>query len=147
MWKDEKGQLQVSDQPPPKTVPQDKIIRSPGTRGTSTNSVDAQAPSAAPSGPATPAASSAPKSAADRELDFEKRQKKAAEDAKKAQDEADKKRANQERCTSISKNISNLASGQRIVDTNDKGERYFIDDAQRQAQTQKLQDSYNKECN
>jgi multidrug efflux pump subunit AcrA (membrane-fusion protein) len=43
-------------------------------------------------------------------------------------------------------NLTTLQSGQRIARTDDSGQRYFVDDSQRQAETQKAQADLAENC-
>lgn len=89
-WLDEKGQRVYSDQPPPPSVPDAKILHAP--RGSGRVPADAEAaPAAAES------AAKAPPTVAERELDYRKRREEADKAAAKTaleQSNADKRRAN-----------------------------------------------------
>ena len=129
VWKDDGGHVVASDQPPPTGTPQSRIIKEPRARA---------APSTPPAVDKDPAAKvDAPKSTADRELDAKQHQKEAADAAKKADDEATKNKALQENCTAVRGNLAALQAGGRAARFNEKGERVYIDDAQRQTEIQK----------
>ena len=135
VWKDEAGQVIASDQPPPANVPQSRILKEPKARA-----------AAAPVAPdATPKAEPA-KTVADRELDAKQRQKEAAEAAKKADEEAVKAKALQENCTTVRGNLAALQAGGRAARFNEKGERVYIDDAQRAAEIAKSQGQVAQFC-
>ena len=137
MWKDDQGKVVASDQPPPTSIPQSRIIKEPRAR-----------PAAAPA-PAVdkdaPKADGA-KSAADRELDAKQHQKEAAEAAKKADDDAVKAKAMQENCTAVRGNLAALQAGGRAARFNEKGERVYIDDSQRAGEIQKSQGQIAQYC-
>lgn len=111
-WVDEKGRTQYGDVPPP------------GAKATRLR------PPPPGSAPAAPAAKG-PMSAAEKEADFRKRQQDAAKEREKqdlaAQDAAGKR----ENCERAQEYVRTIESGQRISRTDSKGERYFLDDAQR----------------
>jgi hypothetical protein len=69
--------------------------------------------------------------AAEKEADFRKRQQESAKEREKqdlaAQDAAGKR----ENCERAQEYVRTIESGQRITRTDSKGERYFLDDAQR----------------
>ena len=92
------------------------------------------------------AGSAAPKTAADKDLDFKKRQKeaqdKAAKDEKDQAAAADKK-AN---CEKARQYLRTLESGERIGLRDDKGERYFMDDAQKEQETSKTREFIKSSC-
>ncbi len=78
---------------------------------------------------------------------FQKRQaeaREAEEKAAKAKAEADRKA---QACTQNREALRNIESGQRIATTDAKGERVFLDDAQRAARAAQLRDAVAKTCN
>ena len=92
----------------------------------------APAPAAAPAAAAGKDAPKGPMTAAEREQDYRKRQveaKKTEEKAEVAKKDADAKREN---CSNSRDGLASLESGQRIQRLDSKGERYFIDDTQRE---------------
>lgn len=111
-WIDEQGKVQYSDQPPPAKAKS-------GTKLNISNQ------------PAAPAAT-AEKSAKDKELEFRKRQTDAADaDAKqkKAEEEKQTRAAN---CDSARKNLRSLEESGRIFTYDEKGERTYMSDAERE---------------
>jgi hypothetical protein len=140
VWKDEAGHVVASDQPPPMNVPQSRIIKEPRAK--------AAAPAAATDkDPAKDAAKAeAPKSLADRELDAKQRQKEQAEAAKKADDDAAKAKALKENCSSARSNVAALTAGGRAARFNEKGEKVYIDDAERQSEINKQQAQVAQYC-
>jgi len=130
-WVDKDGKVRYGDTPPP------------GVKAT---------PIRGPSGPAGPAAAPEAKKggAKDKPLSpeaaFRKRQedqKQADEKAAKERAEADSRRAN---CEVARSNLRQLESGQRISTTNAAGERVFIEDNERAAQTQRAQKAVSEWC-
>ena len=83
------------------------------------------------SAPAAAPGAKGPLSAAEKDADFRKRQQDAAKEREKqdlaAQDAAGKR----ENCERAQEYVRTIESGQRISRTDSKGERYFLDDAQR----------------
>ena len=108
----------------------------------------APAPAAAPAAAAA-AGKDAPKgpmTAAEREQDYRKRQveaKKTEEKAEVAKKDADAKREN---CSNSRDGLASLESGQRIQRLDSKGERYFIDDAQREQEIVKARALVQQSC-
>lgn len=145
VWKDENGRTVASDQPPPKSVPPSRIVKSPPARG----AIDTNAPAKA--GEPGDAAmknskANAPMSLADRDLDFKKRQKEAAEAEQKQQAEAAKAKAMQENCTAMRGNMAALQAGGRMARVNENGERVYLDDAQRQGEIEKTRGELAQFC-
>lgn len=133
-WVDKNGKVQYGDVPPG------------GVKAT---------PMKAPAGPpaAPPAAASKDAAKDDKkapplspEEAFRKRQedqKKAADKASKSQQETESaKRA----CENARSQLRDLEAGIRIGRTNDKGEREFIDDAQRAVETENARKSVAEWC-
>lgn len=150
MWKDDAGRIVASDQPPPISVPLSRIIKSPKQRA-----VDLTPAPPAKEGEAKDvskvdakgdAKGDAPKTVADRDLEFKQRQKESAEAAKKADEESAKAKAMKENCTAVRGNLAGLQSGGRTARINEKGEKYYIDDAQRQGEIAKTQGQIAQYC-
>ncbi len=109
-----------------------------------------------PAGPAqAPAAKDAaskdahkgPMTAAEREQDYRKRQlesKKAADKVAAEQKDAEAKKEN---CERASEALRNFESGQRIMRTDAKGERYYLDEAQIASETAKARQIAKDACN
>ncbi len=140
-WRDANGRTQYSDLPPPAGVPEQNILLRPNG---STN--NRRAPSVAAPASSASAAPLATSRASDPEL--EARRKKAEQevaDKKKAED--DKLAAvKAENCTRAKAQMRTLDSGVRITRTNDKGEREFLDDGQRAAETKRTREAITSEC-
>jgi Domain of unknown function (DUF4124) len=130
-WVDKDGKVRYGDTPPP------------GVKAT---------PMKAPAGPTPPAPAAASGKDAKKgppltpDEAFRKRQeeqKKAAEKSSKAEKEAADLKQN---CEQARETLRNLESGQRIARTDDKGERYFVDDNQRAAELARAQQSVSQWC-
>jgi len=126
-WIDSDGQVHYSDQPPPPDT-KSKTLR--------TDSQD----NAAASGVASP------KTLAEREADLKKAQlanKEASDkDAKKQAAAA----AQQASCDIAHQNLRTLQSGIRMVEIDEKGERNYIDDKQRESDIAKAQKDISNYC-
>jgi hypothetical protein len=125
-WKDKDGVTRYSDTPPPSNVQQLSIT------GKKPVAAKPLASDAAPSEaiPAPKAAGTdAKKKPASSEGGAIKRQEKAEDDKKKAeQAEADLKQK-QQNCTSAKANYNSYKLGGRMSKTNEKGEREYLGDA------------------
>ena len=123
-WKDENGKTVYSDQPPSGKVRQQRKI-------------DATAP----------AINTAPqKTTADREMDFRKRAQEAQEKSAKAEKEQADAAQKKENCEKSARYLNSLESGERIASRDDKGERYFMEDAQRQQEITKTRQAMQASC-
>ena len=123
-WKDENGKTVISDKPPIGKVSQQRKIESEA--------------------PATTTATS--KTAADRELEFRKRQKEAKEGAEKSSKEQSAISDQKENCASARQHLQALESGERIAMRDEKGERYFMEDAPRQQEIVKTRKTIESSC-
>ena len=111
-WIDEKGVRHYSDQPPPTSTPDAKILKTP--RGLQrAPAADASAP--APAAPAAPA--KAAPTLADREADYKKRQAATGEADKKAADEQKAAAAKRANCQAAAQNKAQFDTGRRLRDT------------------------------
>ena len=84
-------------------------------------------------------AGKAPKTAAEQEQAFRQRRAEAEEKAKKDEKVAQETKAKDAYCASARRELASLQSGQRIVRTDDKGERVFLEDAQIQQEIARVQ--------
>ena len=146
-WRDTNGRVVFSDTPPPPGIPSANIIKSPKARsapppvaasgdaaaGATTTAGTAPAP-----GPTAAAKSGGQKSVAEREADFKKRQAEAAEKSQKESETAASDSRREEQCRGLRQSLAALEGGQRIRRFNDKGEPYFVEDAERAKDTERV---------
>jgi hypothetical protein len=142
-WIDKDGRKVFSDQSPPADVPEKNILRRPGSRSVP---VEAAAPAAAASSASSNAASAPKLSGKDKELQNRKKQAEEAEAAKKKalEEEIAKRRADS--CARAKRAKATYDSGVRVSTMNDKGEREFMDDAARAAETKRLAGIIASDC-
>ena len=147
-WIDKDGRKVFSDQAPPADIPVKNILRQPGGRGsvaTAAATEAASAPVAAASAPRVPA-SALKLSGKDKALEDKKKQVEAAEaEKKKAEDEKIAK-ARAESCTRAKQAKAVFDSGERVARINSKGEREFLDDAARAAESKRVQGVVDSDC-
>ncbi len=134
-WVDKDGKVHYTNTPPPPGVKAKTII--------------------APAGPSAPAASpdataedarKGPLTPVEQEQAFRKRQM----DAQKAQEKTEQARkdteAKQENCARARESLATFESGQRISRTNAQGERYYLEDDARAAETEKARATVRDWC-
>ena len=125
VWKDSRGQLHASDQPPPRDVADKDVIRRPA----------AARPAAVPAAvPASAAAAARPRSAsAPVDPELAQRRARVEQDAQAKAQADDQKLAAQraENCQRARAHLATLESGTRLVRVNPQGERIVVDDAVR----------------
>lgn len=134
-WIDEHGVRQYSDQPPPASVPKQRILKAPGFPQRAVE----DAPAAAGGEPKEAAKErQAPMTLAEKNAEYQKRQIERAEKEKKAAQEA-KLAADQARnCEQVREYQQSLQSGERIARREKNGERSYLTDEQR---AQELRDT------
>ena len=143
-WKDGTGRVQYSDLPPPQGTPESSILSRPNTR-TTVAPRQATAPL-----PAASLASGVTTTSAPRGVDPElEARRKKAEDEIKAKNKAEEERvaaARAENCKRAQTAQRTLDSGTRIMRTNEKGEREYLDDTQRAQERQRVQQTIASDC-
>jgi hypothetical protein len=138
-WIDKDGRKVFSDQSPPADVPAKNIIKQPGVRSPSPEPVAAAEPQ-----PAKPAA---PKlSGKDQALEQKKKQAEAAEADKKKAEEERIAKARADNCERSKRAKAGYDSGVRVARVNAKGEREYLDDATRAAETKRLEGIIATDC-
>jgi hypothetical protein len=101
-----------------------------------------------PPGSAPPAAPGAkgPLTSAEKDAEFRKRQQEAQKEREKQALAAQDAAANRENCERAREYVRTIESGQRISRTDAKGERYFLDDAQRAQELATAQQAVQQSC-
>jgi hypothetical protein len=127
VWLDENGVKQFSDMPPPKSIPNNRILKSPN-KAAITGISDATSDS-------EPTKKTS--SIADQNEEYNKRKAKQAEEDKKAQaakQVADAKAANCEKARAYQRALD---EGIRITQTDNSGNRNYMTDEQRASESAK----------
>ena len=135
-WVDADGTVHYSDQPPQGDVKEQSLGIKSGTSGTE-----------APGTEKAAAKSAAPKTYIEQDAEFRKRQVEA--EAKRAKEEkvlAEAKEARQN-CEHARSSLQSLQSGQRVVKYNEKGERVYIEDNEREREIANAQKGVDSWCN
>ncbi|WP_295849497.1 DUF4124 domain-containing protein [uncultured Xylophilus sp.] len=145
-WLDKDGRKVFSDRPPPSDVPVRNILRQPAGAPAAAVATT-PAPAAAPANAAGQAAGALPKpTGRDPELEARKREADAAEAAKRKAEEERAARARADNCQRARQAQATLDSGIRIAQVNAQGERVFMDEAARAAETQRNQAVMASDC-
>lgn len=146
-WIDKDGRKVFSDRPPPQDIPEKNMLKQPGFGGPRVTTPAAASAPAAAAAPATAAASgtaAAPAAAAsaasgkDKELEKRKAEAEAAEAAKKKAEDEKIAKAKAENCTKARDAKALMDSGTPLRQTTAQGERVFLDEAQRAAETKRI---------
>lgn len=132
VWVDEQGIKQLSDRPPPPSVPTSRIIKMPRQAPAGSDVVTPAESGASLPAPDNPAPPPGPATIADREADFQQRRKAAAAAENKAAGEERDRAAQAANCHAARQNQRALDGGGAIVSYDDNGERSVMDDRQRE---------------
>jgi Domain of unknown function (DUF4124) len=137
-WIDKDGKTQYGDIPPP------------GVKATPVQG--SAAPARAPAAESKPAAKDAkaaakgPLTPAEQEAEFRKRQIEAQKGREKDEKTAQERETRRANCSNAQDQVRSLESGQRISRTDAKGERYFIEDAERAADLARARKAASEWC-
>ena len=127
-WTTKDGKKACGDTPPPGVKP--AAIATPS----------------APSAPADSGAKAGKKPPANSEAEYKKRQLEAAKGREKEQQAQEQAQAKQENCERARGALRILESGQRISRADKDGERYYLEDKEIEAETQRARDTVQKNC-
>lgn len=131
IWIDDKGMKQLSDQPPPPSVPLNRILRQPRHAPMAPVPGAADEAAATATAPPTDDKAKRPPTLAERNADFNKRKADAADAGQKATQEAARQSAAAANCDNARSNQMALDSGIRMSAFDKDGQRSFLTDAQR----------------
>jgi hypothetical protein len=127
-WTTKEGKRACGDTPPPGVKP--AAVATPST----------------PAAPADSGAKAGKKPPADPEQEFKKRQAEAQKSREKDQQAQEQVQAKQENCERARNALRILESGQRISRVDKEGERYYLDEQETAAESQRARDSVTKNC-
>lgn len=133
-WVDKDGKVRYGDVPPP------------GVKATPIRAPSGGAPAPAPAAQAGKAANKGPLTPAEQDQEFRKRKEEAAKASADAERERKEKAAKQENCQRAQEYLRGLESGQRITRVDASGERYFLDGAQRDQETERARQAMQDAC-
>ncbi len=140
-WKDGKGQVHVSDLPPPRDIPEKDVLQRP-----SESARRAAATAAAQASAASAPAAAAAKPRVDPELEARRTR---LEQEQKAKDKAADDRLSAQRaenCQRARQQLAGLDSGMRLARVNEKGEREILDDKARAEEAQRARQVIATDC-
>ena len=156
-WRDKSGQVNASDRPPPRDVPDKDILSRPAadTRRAAAAAAQAAFPASgaegtaaagAPAAAPAAVAASAPPTALEREVQARKRSAEQEQAAKARAEEDRLATQRSENCRAARGHLVALDSGQRISRTNDKGEREVLDDKGRADELRRAREVVASDC-
>jgi hypothetical protein len=151
-WIDKDGRKVFSDRMPPGDIPDKSILKRPAGVASLPAPVVVDAAAASTSTPpalkasAPLAGASTPAAGKDPQLEARKKQAEAEEAAKKKAEEEKGAKARTENCALAKRGLATMDSGVRVITVNAKGEREFMDDAARAAETKRLKEIAAADC-
>jgi hypothetical protein len=138
-WKDSRGQVVISDTPPPRDIPERDVLQKPSL--VLQRSATQLTPAAS-----APAAETVAKAKVDPELEA-RRKKTESEQTERAKAEEQKFAAQRaDNCKRARTYVETLDSGIRLTRRNDKGEQEYLDDQQRTAEMQRARQAVSTDC-
>jgi len=137
-WKDARGQVVISDTPPPREIPERDVLQKPNLV------VQRQAPAAVAASAPSPEA--AAKAKVDPELEARRKKTEAEQQEKQKAEEAKVAALRADNCKRARAYVETLNSGIRLTRLNDKGEREYLDDDQRAAEMQRARQGIETDC-
>lgn len=138
-WKDARGQVVISDTPPPREIPERDVLQKP------TLVLQRSAAQAAPAASAA-AGEAAAKAKVDPELEARRKKAEAEQQEKQKAEEQKVAAVRADNCRRARAHFETLNSGIRLTRINDKGEQEFLDDSQRAAEMQRARQTIASEC-
>lgn len=129
IWIDDKGIKQLSDRPPPPSVPAKRILKAPGKTPFNPNAIPEDADTDARQ-PADGAAK-APPTVAERDAAFNQRRAERAAAERKAAEDAQQKADIAANCDAARQNQRALDQGMRLANIDKNGERGIMADQER----------------
>jgi hypothetical protein len=141
-WKDANGVVQYSDRPPPQGTADKDVLQRPNAR-----TLPAPAAPAASAAAAATAATAAADAKPANPADARRRQAEKDEAARKAAaDEERNAKVRADNCQRARGQLRGLEDGARMSRVNEKGEREFLDDAGRAAETRRMREIIASDC-
>ncbi len=143
-WRDKSGQVNASDRPPPRDVPDKDILSRPTPDARRTAA--ARSAAAPASGVAPAAAPATPATALEREVQARKRSSEQEQSAKARAEEERVSVQRAENCRAARGHLAALETGQRMARTNEKGEREVLDDKGRAEEERRAREVLASDC-
>jgi uncharacterized protein YfaQ (DUF2300 family) len=136
-WRDSRGQVHVSDIPPPRDIPDKDVMQRP--------EVVVRKPVAA-AAPASAASAAPAKAAVDPELEERRRRAEQDQSARAKADEQKAAAIRKDNCQRAREQLATVESGQRIARVKADGEREILDDEARAKEARRARDVIASDC-
>jgi hypothetical protein len=154
-WRDDTGRLVFSDRPPPASIKPGQIVRQPSAAtvqpsapvyATLENPAPPKAEAKGEAKKAETSAPSAPKTLAERDMEFRKRAQERAEADKKSSEEQARKQQVAQDCERSRGYLRALEDGRRVARTDAQGNQVVLDDTARAEELARLRGRIASEC-
>ncbi len=151
-WRDANGSIQFSDRPPPVSVPERDILKRPNQAGAASTAGDIGSPTDRDDKSVSHGVRAAPNAKAgaappvDPELDRRRKAEEAEKAARAKADEERRKALQAENCARARSAVATYESGIRVARVNEKGEREFLDDRQRNDELKRAKEVVSTDC-
>lgn len=139
-WRDPSGRVQYSDRPPPSSTAEADILQQPSAARRATLPIPASAAQAASAAPPP-----APK-ASEPELEARRRRAEQDEAVRRRIDEERQAAVRADNCIRARGQLRMLEDGLRMTRINERGEREILDDEARAAETQRVRAAMASDC-
>lgn len=136
-WRDSRGQVHVSDIPPPRDIPEKDVMQRP--------EVVVRKPVAA-AAPASAASAAPAKAAVDPELEERRRRTEQEQSARAKADEQKAAAIRKDNCQRAREQLATVESGQRIARVKADGEREILDDDARAKEARRAREVIASDC-
>lgn len=131
VWIGPDGTRQYADRPPPPGTPASKILKAPGRPALEPSTSAAEPPTAAKDVVRPP-------TLAEQEAAFRERSKARAEQERKTQEDAERRRRLAEHCAAARETQASLASGMRVTRVGPDGEKAYMSDEEKAARSEQV---------
>jgi hypothetical protein len=139
-WRDSRGQIHISDTPPPRDIADKDVLQRPDALARK-----AAQPPAVP-GSAAAASPTPGKAPVDAELEERKRKAEQEQAARQKAEEKKLKAARNENCQRAREQLATMDSGMRVMRVRPDGEREYMSDEQRAREAQRARDAIASDC-
>lgn len=138
-WKDSRGQVVISDTPPPRDIPERDVLQKP-------NLVVQRSAASPTSATSAPVAETVAKAKVDPELEARRKKTESEQQERLKADEVKVAGQRADNCKRARAYAETLNSGIRMTRLNEKGEQEYLDDSQRAAEMHRARQSIAADC-
>ncbi len=152
-WTDANGKVQYTDKPPPPGAKSETVknrsssVSGPAEAPAAAKGAAAKADAKSDAKSGAPAKAAGPLTTAEQEQAFRKRKLEEEDAQKKAQEKLAQDKQKQDNCAAATGSVISMEAGGRQARVDAKGERYFLNESQVQAEIAKARQQVSSFCN